>query len=186
MRRAALGAGRGRAGHGHRCGGVDCAAVAIEVERTVTETTAPQATLEPPAGASTSGEDVVMEPADDGSVPPPSAGEHDTATSVAPESSTAAGAASVKGATDLSSSQYVDFPGIGTIDLDAAELPSNDREMLEVAMEQMFADPSILDTIASATSVLCQTRVLAAQRPPPRRRRRRGLSGSPRSARSRT
>jgi hypothetical protein len=34
----------------------------------------------------------------------------------------------------------VGFPGIGTIDLDAAELLSNDREILEVAMERMFAD----------------------------------------------
>jgi hypothetical protein len=31
--------------------------------------------------------------------------------------------------------RYVDFLGSGTIDLDAPELPSNDQEMLEVAME---------------------------------------------------
>jgi hypothetical protein len=51
---------------------------------------------------------------------------------------------------------YVDFPDIGTNDLNAPELPRNDREMLEVATEQMFAEPSILDTIASVTSALHQ------------------------------
>jgi hypothetical protein len=45
------------------------------------------------------------------------------------------GAVSVESAADLASCQYVDFPGIGTIDLDAPEFPSNVREMLEVAME---------------------------------------------------
>jgi hypothetical protein len=42
----------------------------------------------------------------------------------------------------------MDFPSIRTIDLDAAELPSNDREMLEVATELMFTDSSVLDIIA--------------------------------------
>jgi hypothetical protein len=104
-------------------------------ERMVGESTAPQATLEPPAGTSPGGEDVVMVPTDDGPAPPRLVGEHDVATSMAHEPSTAAGAASVEGAADLSSSRYVDFPGIGTIDLDATELPSNDREILEVATE---------------------------------------------------
>jgi hypothetical protein len=51
----------------------------------------------------------------------------------APESSAAD--ASVEGAADTPSSQYVDFPGIGIIDLDATKLPSNDREIPEVAAE---------------------------------------------------
>jgi hypothetical protein len=42
----------------------------------------------------------------------------------------------------------MDFPSIRTIDLDAAELPSNDWEMLEVATELMFTDSSVLDIIA--------------------------------------
>jgi hypothetical protein len=42
----------------------------------------------------------------------------------------AAGVASVEGAANLLSCRYVDFPSIGTIDLDAAELLSNDREIL--------------------------------------------------------
>jgi RNA polymerase-interacting CarD/CdnL/TRCF family regulator len=41
------------------------------------------------------------------------------------------------------------FPGIGIVDLDAPELPSHDRKMLEVATERMFAEPSILETIVS-------------------------------------
>jgi hypothetical protein len=40
---------------------------------------------------------------------------------------------------DLALSWYVDFPSIRTVDLDIAELPSNDREMLEVATELMSA-----------------------------------------------
>jgi hypothetical protein len=35
-------------------------------------------------------------------------------------------------------------------------MPSNDREMLEVAMERMFAEPSILETITSVASALRQ------------------------------
>jgi hypothetical protein len=93
------------------------ATAAIEEERMVPETAAPQATLEPPTGAGAGGEDMVMVPADDDSAPPSPAGDHDTATSMVPEPSPAAGAASVEGAADLVSCQYVDFPGIGTIDL---------------------------------------------------------------------
>jgi hypothetical protein len=69
--------------------------------------------------------------------------------STAPESSPAVGAASVEDVIYMAACGYVDFPGIGTIDLLASELSSNDREMLEVAMEHMFAEPSILETIAS-------------------------------------
>jgi hypothetical protein len=76
--------------------------------------------------------------------------------STAPEPSPAAGAVSVEDVMDLAACRYMDFPGIGTIDLDAPELPSNDREMLEVATERMFVEPSILDTIASVASAMCQ------------------------------
>jgi hypothetical protein len=61
-----------------------------------------------------------------------------------------------EGVADLVPCWYVDFPSIGIIDLDATELPSNDREMLEVAKEWMFADPSILDTIVAVASTLRQ------------------------------
>jgi hypothetical protein len=76
---------------------------------------------------------MVMVPADDDSAPPPPAGEHDVATSTAPEPSTVVGALSVEDTEGLASCRYEDFPSIGTIDLDAPELPSNDQEMLDVA-----------------------------------------------------
>jgi hypothetical protein len=67
---------------------------------------------------------------------------------------------------DLAMRRYVDFPGIGTVDLDALELPSNDREMLEVATERMFAEPSILKTIASVTLALRQYEGAGSSAPP--------------------
>jgi hypothetical protein len=60
----------------------------------------------------------------------------------------------------------VDFPGTGTIDLSAPKLPSNDREMLEVATERMFVEPSILDTIASVASALRQYEGVGGSAPP--------------------
>jgi hypothetical protein len=45
------------------------------------------------------------------------------------------GVASVEDVMDLAACRDVDFPSIGTIDLDAPELPGNDRELLEVAPE---------------------------------------------------
>jgi hypothetical protein len=86
--------------------------------------------------------------------------------STASEPSSAVGVASVEDVMDLAACQYVDFPGIGTIDLDAPELPSNDREMLEVAIEQMFAEPSILETITSVASVLRQYEGSGGSAPP--------------------
>jgi hypothetical protein len=97
-----------------------------------------------------------MVPADDDSALPLPAGDRDVVTSTVPEPSPAAGVASVEDVMDLAACQYVDFPGIGTIDLDTPELPRNIREMLEVATERMFAEPSILDTIASVASELHQ------------------------------
>jgi hypothetical protein len=128
----------------------------VEEGRTVMETTTPQAALEPPAGSDPSGTDVVMVPADDDSVLPPLAGDRDVVTSTVPKCLLATGAVSVEDAMDLVACRYVDFPGIGTIDLDTPELPSNDREMLEVATDRIFAEPSILDTIASVASALRQ------------------------------
>jgi hypothetical protein len=67
---------------------------------------------------------------------------------------------------DLAARRYVDFPSIGTVDLDAPKLPSNDREMLEVATERMFTETSILDTIASVTLALCQYEGAGGSAPP--------------------
>jgi hypothetical protein len=99
---------------------------------------------------------MVMVPADDDTAPLPPAGDHEVATSTAPEPSPTASVASIEDAADLAACRYVDFSSIRTIDLDAPELPSNDREMLEVVMERMFTEPSILDTITSVASALSQ------------------------------
>jgi hypothetical protein len=57
---------------------------------------------------------------------------------------------------ELATHQYVDFPGIRIVDLDAPELLSNDREMLEVATKRMFAEPTILETLASVSLAMRQ------------------------------
>jgi hypothetical protein len=125
----------------------------VEEERAVEGTPASQVALGPPDDAGSGGEDVVMVPAYGGSAPPPPAREHDIATPAEPESTAVVTAEPTEGASDTSSSRYVNFPGVGIIDLDATELPSNDRELLEIVTERMFADPSILDAIALVSSV---------------------------------
>jgi hypothetical protein len=97
--------------------------------------------LEPPAGVGSGGTDVVMVSSDEDSTSPPLVGDRDVVMSTAPEPSFATGAASGEDVMDLAACQYVDFPGIGTIDLDAPELPGNDQGMLEVVTERMFAEP---------------------------------------------
>jgi hypothetical protein len=54
----------------------------------------------------------------------------------------------------------------GIVDLDAPELSSNDREMLEVATERMFIESSILETIASVASALRQYEGAGGSAPP--------------------
>jgi hypothetical protein len=71
------------------------------------------------------GEDVVMVPAGDGSALSPPVRERDVATSVAPESSAVMPTTSIEGVADTSTSRYLDILGIGILDLDATELPSN-------------------------------------------------------------
>jgi hypothetical protein len=127
----------------------------------------------------------VTVPSDEDLTPPPPVGDRDVVMSMASETSLAAGAASVEDVMDLVACWYLDFPGIGTIDLEAPKLPSNDRMMLEVVMERMFADPSILETIASVASGLRQYESAGSSAPPPHRMRQREFSRSPRSALSR-
>jgi hypothetical protein len=62
---------------------------------------------------------------------------------MAPKSSVAITVALIEGVAETSSFRYLDFPGIGIIDLDAIELPGNDREILEAVTERMFSDLSI-------------------------------------------
>jgi hypothetical protein len=67
---------------------------------------------------------------------------------------------------DLATRRYVDFPGIGIVDLDAPELPCNDRKVLVVATERMFAELSILEIIASVTLALRQYEGAGGSAPP--------------------
>jgi hypothetical protein len=101
------------------------------------------------------------------------------------EASPDVGTASVEEVMDMAACRYVDFPGIGTIDLDAPELPGNDRELLEVVMERMFAGLMILETIGSVASVLRQYESAGGSAPPPCWRQQREFSRNPRTARSR-
>jgi hypothetical protein len=123
------------------------AATVVGVERVVTTMTAPQAALEPQAVTSSSGDDVVMVLVDQGAPLPSPTRERDAVEPVAPETSAAGTAPSTRGAEDMSMSRYLTIPSIGVIDLDETELPSNDWEILEVVMNRVFTDPSLLDSI---------------------------------------
>jgi hypothetical protein len=52
---------------------------------------------------------------------------------------------------ELATCWYIDFPGVGVIDLEAPQLP---EKVLEVATEQMFTEPMIMEMIASVSKVL--------------------------------
>jgi hypothetical protein len=150
-------------------------AAAVEEGQATVETTAPQVVSEAPAGAGSGGTDVVMVPLDEDSAPPLPAGGRDVVMSTASEASPAVGALepssteggmTVEEVMELVTRLYVDFPSIGVVDLEAPELPSNDREMLEVATERMFAEPSILETIASVRLTLHQYESPGGSAPP--------------------
>jgi hypothetical protein len=47
--------------------------------------------------------------------------------------------------------RYIDFPGVGVIDLEAPQLP---EKVLEVATERLFTEPMIMETIASVLEAL--------------------------------
>jgi hypothetical protein len=56
------------------------------------------------------------------------------------------GSVTVEEVTELETSRYIDFLGVGIVDLEAPELPS---KALDVAAEWIFAEPLILETITS-------------------------------------
>jgi hypothetical protein len=87
----------------------------------------------------------VPEPSPAAEVPGPS-----TTKEVA-ESSSARDALTIEEVMELATCRYIDFPGVGVIDLEAPQLP---EKVLEVVMERMFAEPSIMDTIASVSKAL--------------------------------
>jgi hypothetical protein len=63
------------------------------------------------------------------------------------------GAVTIEEVTELETSRYIDFPGVGIVDLEAPELPS---KVLDVAAEWIFAEPLILETITSISQALHQ------------------------------
>jgi hypothetical protein len=60
-------------------------------------------------------------------------------------------AVTIKEVMELATSRYIDFPGVGIIDLEAPQLP---EKVLEVATERMFVEPSIMETIALVSKAL--------------------------------
>jgi hypothetical protein len=87
----------------------------------------------------------VPEPSPAAEVPGPS-----TTTEVA-ESSSARDALTVEEVMELATCRYIDFHGVGVIDLEAPQLP---EKVLEVATERMFAEPYIMDMIISVSKAL--------------------------------
>jgi hypothetical protein len=67
------------------------------------------------------------------------------------ETSLAAGTVTVEEVIEFATCQYIDFPGVRVIDLEAPQLL---EKVLEVVTEQMFAEPSIMETIASVSKAL--------------------------------
>jgi hypothetical protein len=72
-------------------------------------------------------------------------------TAEAAEASSAVGVVTVEEMMELAMCRYIDFPGIGVIDLEAPQLP---EKVLEMATERMFVEPSIMEMIASVSEVL--------------------------------
>jgi hypothetical protein len=87
----------------------------------------------------------VPEPSPAAEVPGPSP------TAETAETSSAAGAVTVEEVMELATCQYIDLPGVGVIDLEATQLP---EKVLDVAMEMMFVEPSIMEMIVSVSKML--------------------------------
>jgi hypothetical protein len=104
--------------------------------------------LEPAPVASTAGPlpaVEVSEPSPAVEVPGPSP------TAEVAETSLARGAVTVEEVMELATCRYIDFPGVGVIHLEAPQLP---EKVLEVATEWMFAELTIMETIASVSKAL--------------------------------
>jgi hypothetical protein len=87
----------------------------------------------------------VPEPSPEAKVPGP------LTTAEVAESSSARDAITIEEVMELATCRYIDFPGVGVIDLEAPQLP---KKVLEVATERMFAELLIIDTIASISKAL--------------------------------
>jgi hypothetical protein len=67
------------------------------------------------------------------------------------ETSSARGALIAEEVMELATCWYIDFPGVGVIDLEAPQLL---EKVLEVVMERMFTKSMIIETIASVSKAL--------------------------------
>jgi hypothetical protein len=67
------------------------------------------------------------------------------------ESSSAWVALTTEEVMELAMCRYIDFPGVGVIDLEAPQLP---EKVYEVAADLMFNEPMIMETIASVSKAL--------------------------------
>jgi hypothetical protein len=72
-------------------------------------------------------------------------------TAEAAESSSALVSLTVEEMMDMGTCRYIDFPGVGVIDLEAPQLPEKEYE---VAAERTFNKPTIMETIASVSKAL--------------------------------
>jgi hypothetical protein len=62
------------------------------------------------------------------------------------ESSSARVALTAEEMMELATCRYIDFPGVGVIDLEAPQLPD---KVYKVVAERMFNEPMIMEMIAS-------------------------------------
>jgi hypothetical protein len=67
------------------------------------------------------------------------------------ESSSARGAITLEEVMEMATCRYIDFPGVGVIDLEAPQLP---EKVLEVATEWILAEPTIMEPVASVSKAL--------------------------------
>jgi hypothetical protein len=67
------------------------------------------------------------------------------------ETSSARAALTAEEVMELATCRYIDFPGVGVIDLEVPQLP---EKVFEVAAEQMFNEPTIMETIALVSKAL--------------------------------
>jgi hypothetical protein len=155
--------------------------VAAEEEQMAAGATAPQAALEPPAKASpvvvldedstpppvSEGRDSVMAPALEpapvmsAAGPPPAVVVSESSPTVevlgpsptaeVAETSSAQGAITIVEVMELATCRYIDFPSVGVIDL---EVPQLLEKLLEVVTERIFAELTIMETIASVSKAL--------------------------------
>jgi hypothetical protein len=67
------------------------------------------------------------------------------------ESSSARVALTAEEMMELATCRYIDFPGVGVIDLEAPQIP---EKVYDMAAERMFNEPTIMETIASVSKAL--------------------------------